>query len=103
MRERVGQLGAEARLERRQQVELAAGRGRGGSADCRAFRSSYSWAMCAQCMATAAAAVGGASGLRAWLVTKGFAWLTPSRQKALTAVLVVTAVLVSAMVSGSGT
>jgi hypothetical protein len=58
--------------------------------------------MCAQCMATAAAAVGGASGLRAWLVARGFAWLTPSRQKALTVVLVVTAVLVSATVSGSG-
>jgi hypothetical protein len=59
--------------------------------------------MCAQCMATAAAAVGGASGLRAWLVAKGPVWLTPTRQKALTAVLVVTAVLVSATVSGSGT
>jgi hypothetical protein len=53
-------------------------------------------------MATAAAAVGGASGLRAWLVAKGFAWLTPSRQKAVTAVLIVTAVLLSATVSGSG-
>jgi hypothetical protein len=59
--------------------------------------------MCAQCMATAAAAVGGASGLRAWLVAKSPVWLTPTRQKALTAVLVVTAVLVSATVSGSGT
>jgi hypothetical protein len=59
--------------------------------------------MCAQCMATAAAAVGGASGLRSWLVAKGFAWLTPTRQKALTVALVAAAVLVSATASGSGT
>jgi hypothetical protein len=58
--------------------------------------------MCAQCMATAAAAVGGASGVRAWLVAKGFVWLTPSREKVITAALVVAAVLVSATVSGSG-
>lgn len=54
-------------------------------------------------MATAAAAVGGASGLRSWLVAKGFAWLTPTRQKALTVALVAAAVLVSATASGSGT
>jgi hypothetical protein len=53
-------------------------------------------------MATAAAAVGGASGLRAWLVARGFVWLTPTLQKALTVALIVTAVLVSATVSGSG-
>jgi hypothetical protein len=58
--------------------------------------------MCAQCMATAAAAVGGVSGLRAWLVARGFVWLTPTLQKALTVALIVTAVLVSATVSGSG-
>jgi hypothetical protein len=52
-------------------------------------------------MATAAAAVGGASGLRAWLAAKGFAWLTPTRQKLLTGLLVITAVLLSATVSGS--
>ena len=53
-------------------------------------------------MATAAAAVGGASGLRAWLVARGFDWLTPTRRKALTGILVVGAVLVSATASGSG-
>ena len=58
--------------------------------------------MCAQCMVTGVAAVGGASGLRAWLGAKGFAWLTPTRQKALTIALVVAAVLVSATLSGSG-
>jgi hypothetical protein len=53
-------------------------------------------------MVTGVAAVGGASGLRAWLGAKGFAWLTPTRQKALTIALVVAAVLVSATLSGSG-
>ena len=59
--------------------------------------------MCAQCMATAAAAVGGASGLRSWLAAKGFAWLTTALLKALTLALAVSAVLVSATLSGSGT
>jgi hypothetical protein len=57
--------------------------------------------MCAQCMATAAVAVGGASGLRAWLAAKRFAWLTPTRMRAATIVLVVAAVLASATLSGS--
>ena len=51
--------------------------------------------MCMQCAATAAAAVGSASGLRAWARAKGGAWLTPPRLRALTAVLVVMAVLVA--------
>ena len=58
--------------------------------------------MCAQCMATATAAVGGASGLRAWLAAKGFSFLTPRRLRALTIALGVGAVLVSATLSGSG-
>ncbi|MFL5867953.1 MAG: hypothetical protein ACJ766_12725 [Thermoleophilaceae bacterium] len=58
--------------------------------------------MCAQCMATATAAVGGASGLRAWLAAKGFSFLTPRRMRALTIALGVGAVLVSATLSGSG-
>ena len=37
--------------------------------------------MCAQCMATAAAATGVLSGVRAWLAAHGFAWLTPVRLK----------------------
>jgi hypothetical protein len=58
--------------------------------------------MCAQCMATAAAAVGGASGLRAWLAARGFSFLTRRRLRLLTIGLGVTAVLVSATISGSG-
>ena len=58
--------------------------------------------MCAQCMVTATAAVGGASGLRAWLGTKRFSFLTPSRLRLLTVALGVVAVLVSATLSGSG-
>jgi hypothetical protein len=62
----------------------------------------YFTGMCAQCMATAAAAVGGAAGLRQWLVARGFGWLTPRRVKALTAVLVVAAVAAAGTMSGSG-
>jgi hypothetical protein len=59
--------------------------------------------MCAQCMASAAAAVGGASGVRAWLATKGFAWLTPVRLRRITvALLVGAAVVASLTASGSG-
>jgi hypothetical protein len=53
-------------------------------------------------MATAATVAGGASGLRAWLAAKRFAWLTPVRIKRLTFGLVVAVILVSATFSGSG-
>ena len=56
--------------------------------------------MCAQCMATAAAAVGGAAGVRQWLVAKGFAWLTPRRVKGLTIGLMVAAVVAAGTLSG---
>jgi hypothetical protein len=58
--------------------------------------------MCAQCMATAAAATGALSGLRAWLAARGFTWLTPARLKRLTFALVACVLVVSATVSGSG-
>jgi hypothetical protein len=58
--------------------------------------------MCAQCMATAAAATGVLSGFRAWLAARGFAWLTPVRLKWVTIGLVVCVLLVSATVSGTG-
>jgi hypothetical protein len=57
--------------------------------------------MCAQCMASAAAAVGGASGLRAWLGTRTSAWLTPKRLKWLTRTLGAVAILASATLAGS--
>jgi len=49
--------------------------------------------MCMQCAATAATAVGTASGLRAWARSAGGAWLTTRRLRALTAGLMSVAVL----------
>jgi hypothetical protein len=59
--------------------------------------------MCMQCMATAMTAVGAASGTRAYLGGRRYAWLTPKRLRAITIMLAVGAVFASAMlVSGSG-
>ena len=44
--------------------------------------------MCATCAFTAAA---GASGLRVWLQTRGWTWLTPRRLRRLTIAAVVAA------------
>jgi hypothetical protein len=54
-------------------------------------------------MATAMTAVGAASGVRAYLGTRRFMWLTARRLRAITVGLAVLAVVVSAtLVSGSG-
>jgi hypothetical protein len=59
--------------------------------------------MCAQCMATAAAAVGAASGIRAYLGARRPAWIGPERLRRLTVVLVAAALIASAtLVSGTG-
>jgi hypothetical protein len=59
--------------------------------------------MCAQCMSTAMAAVGTASGLRAFVASRRYSWLTPRRLRALTIALAIGAVIASAtLVSGSG-
>jgi hypothetical protein len=59
--------------------------------------------MCMQCMASAMTAVGAASGMRAFVASRHFSWLTPRRLRALTIVLLTVALLVSAMlVSGTG-
>jgi hypothetical protein len=59
--------------------------------------------MCAQCMATAMTAVGAASGIRSYLGTRRFSWLTQRRLKAITIALAIGAVLASGtLVSGSG-
>jgi len=58
--------------------------------------------MCAQCMATAATAAAGVTGVRAWLATRGWSWLTPRRLRSATAALVAIAVGVAATLSGSG-
>ena len=49
------------------------------------------------------AAIGTASGLRAFVASRRFSWLTPRRMRALTIALAVGAVMASAtLVSGSG-
>jgi hypothetical protein len=58
--------------------------------------------MCVQCMMGATTAVGTASGLRSWLATRHWAWLTPQRLHRITVGLVVAALVASATVlSGS--
>ncbi len=57
--------------------------------------------MCMQCAATAAVAVGSASGIRAWLKARGGAWLTPRRLRAATIVLLTLAVVGSGVAFGS--
>jgi Rad3-related DNA helicase len=59
--------------------------------------------MCAQCMTTAMAGVGTASGLRSFIANRRYSWLTPRRLRRLTFALAVGAVIASAtLVSGSG-
>jgi hypothetical protein len=54
-------------------------------------------------MSTAMATVGTASGLRAFIVSRHFSWLTPRRVRALSLTLAIGAVLASSLlVSGSG-
>jgi hypothetical protein len=54
-------------------------------------------------MSTAMAAVGTASGLRAFMASRHFSWLTPRRLRAATIALWTVALLASALfVSGSG-
>lgn len=57
-------------------------------------------AMCAQCMMTAASAGAAATGARAWLATRGWSWITPTRLRRATAGLVLVAIAAAATVSG---
>jgi hypothetical protein len=56
--------------------------------------------MCAQCMGAAAAMVGSAGGLRAWLAIRSPAWLTPRRMRVITAALLSGAVVASGISAG---
>ena len=57
-------------------------------------------AMCAGCAMTAMA---GASGVRAWLQNRGWAWLTPERLRRTTVAVFAIATVVSTVgLSGSG-
>jgi hypothetical protein len=59
--------------------------------------------MCVQCMMTAAASVGTASGLRAWIGHRFGSALTPRRLRAFTIALFALAILASGLfVTGSG-
>jgi hypothetical protein len=53
-------------------------------------------------MMGASAAVAGATGVRAWLATRTFSWLTPRRMRLATGALIAAAVL-GASVGLSGT
>jgi len=59
--------------------------------------------MCMQCAATAAVAVGSASGVRAWLRSHAGDRLTPARMRAITVGLLTAAVLVAGIgLGGTG-
>ena len=53
-------------------------------------------------MATASAAAAGATGLRAWLATRRWAWLTPVRLRRATIALLAIGLAVTATLSSSG-
>lgn len=57
--------------------------------------------MCMQCVAGAMSAGAAATGVRAWLVARSPAWLTPSRRRHLTRALLVAGVLAAALVGPS--
>lgn len=56
--------------------------------------------MCTQCMATAMTTGAAATGIRAWLATRGYSWLTPQRLRRATVCLFAAALLASALVLG---
>jgi len=53
-------------------------------------------------MATAATAAAGATGIRAWLATRRWSWLTPRRLRQMTIALLGVGLAVAATLSGSG-
>ena len=57
--------------------------------------------MCMQCAATAAVAVGSASGIRAWVGAHQPSWLGESRMRVLTVALIVLAVLAAGPINGA--
>jgi hypothetical protein len=53
-------------------------------------------------MATATVAAAGATGVRAWLATRGWAWLTPRRLRRATVALLIAGVAGAGTLSGLG-
>jgi hypothetical protein len=59
--------------------------------------------MCMQCMYTAMTSTAAATGIRSWLNTRRYHWLTPERMRRITIGLVTAALVASAtLISGSG-
>jgi hypothetical protein len=57
--------------------------------------------MCVQCMLGAMTAGAGASGARAWLATRFPTWMSPSRRRQVSRVLLVAGVLAAGIVGPS--
>lgn len=64
-------------------------------------RGRYASGMCVQCMAGAMAAGASATGIRAWLVARSPAWLTPDRRRRMTIGLIVCGVLAAGLIGPS--
>ena len=59
--------------------------------------------MCIYCMYAAMGSTATASGIRSWLHTRKYEWLTPQRMRRITIGLVVAALIASStLISGSG-
>jgi hypothetical protein len=59
--------------------------------------------MCVQCMMTAMTSTAAATGIRSWLHTRRYEWLSPERMRRITIGLVAAALIASAtLISGSG-
>lgn len=60
--------------------------------------------MCMQCMATAMTTGAAVTGIRSWLGTRNYSWLTPQRLRRTTICLFAVGLFASAvLMSGSGT
>jgi hypothetical protein len=56
--------------------------------------------MCIQCMMGAMTAGASATGIRSWLAQRSFSWLTPRRLRAITAGLLLAALVASSVLLG---
>jgi hypothetical protein len=57
--------------------------------------------MCTQCVMGAATAAAGATGMRAWLASRRFAWMTPRRMRLASASLIAVALLAASLGLGA--
>ena len=57
--------------------------------------------MCAQCMMAATTAAAGATGIRAWLATRRFRWLTPRRMRFASIALIGVALVAASLGLGA--